>query len=220
MTKFIIGLGQFQRHVYPKFAGKFRELAKGQKPQALMITCADSRIDPSLVLQCEPGDLFCVRNAGNMAPAGVDDESGVAAAVEFAVEGLGIRDIVLCGHSDCGAMKALLHPELAEGKPSLARWLRHAEPARAAACQHDETHDELCRMTHKNIVAQLNNLSEYPVVKRAVSSGTVNLHGWYYDFSAGEIHSFDSEAGRFKPLCQPAGSVNPGAWWQGASTAA
>ena len=132
MKKLLQGIEQFRDRVYPKYKVAFKSLEHSQKPLALFITCADSRVDPSLLMQTDPGDLFICRNAGNLVPPYMED-GAVEATVEYAVDGLKIRDIVVCGHSDCGAMKAALNPAATERLPP-RRWLRHV-PAPAASCR-------------------------------------------------------------------------------------
>ncbi len=131
MRKLIEGVERFRARAYPAREALFKKLAAGQSPSTLFITCSDSRVDPSLITQTEPGDLFVIRNAGNFVPAYGSEGEGVAASVEFAVVGLQVTDVVICGHSDCGAMKGLLKPEGLSGLPQVAAWLRHAQAARS-----------------------------------------------------------------------------------------
>jgi carbonic anhydrase len=200
MNKLLEGLDTFQRSVYPRYERTFRDLAARQQPLALFITCSDSRIDPSLLLQCEPGDIFVSRNPGNFIPPYETDRSGVGAAVEYAIEVLDIRHVVVCGHSDCGALKGALNPETVAHCPAIGRWLRNAEAARRIALDHrDRASDiEILRLaTHENVIAQLTNLATYPCIAAGLARGAMNLYGWYYDMPEGRVHCFDPATRRF-----------------------
>lgn len=130
MQKLIQGIHQFQEQNFRPLQGLFEELAKGQSPETLFITCSDSRIDPNLLTRSKPGDLFILRNAGNIVPPHGAANGGEAATIEFAVAALGVKDIIICGHSHCGAMKGLLQPESVASLPSVASWFTHAETTR------------------------------------------------------------------------------------------
>ena len=214
MEKLLSGYEWFRSRVYPYREQSFLKLAHRQAPQALLITCADSRIDPAMLLQCEPGDLFLCRNAGNIVPPHSSADGaggcGVAATVEYAIEVLKIPEIVILGHSDCGAMKGVLHPESLTDKPAVAKWLKHAECARAVAGEHEATHDILRAVAEQNIKAQVGHLASHPAVSAALDRGALGLHGWYYDMPAGQLHEFDSKTERFEPLNWTA--VNQSAW--------
>lgn len=194
MNKVLKGIENFRREVYPGYEDMFRELATRQHPFAMMITCADSRIDPNLLLQCDPGDLFVCRNAGNIVPPYDADVSGVAASVEYAVEVLHIRHIIVCGHTDCGAMKALFNPEAVADRPAVARWIRNADAARRIATDAypESAHsDRLRTATQENVIAQLANLATYPSVAAALARGAMDLYGWYYDIGRGEVFCYE-----------------------------
>lgn len=200
MNKLLDGLRSFQASVYPKNAHAFRKLADQQHPLAAMITCADSRIVTSLLLQCDPGDVFVCRNAGNIVPPYDADMSGVAASVEYALDVLQVRHLIVCGHSDCGAMKALLEPDSVRSLPAVSRWLKNADAARriaAAEPAFESSADRLRFATQENIIVQLTNLTTYPPVAAALSRGAVELHGWYYDIGAGQVFHFDPQLRRF-----------------------
>ena len=198
MEKILEGMEQFRTHVYPEYKSAFQSLEHSQSPLALFITCADSRIEPSLLMQTEPGDLFICRNAGNLVPPHGED-GAVEATVEYAVDALKIRDIVVCGHSDCGAMKAALNPASAEGLPAMRSWLRHANRARRIAC--DSYADPAARLrcvTEENVIAQLDNLMTYPSVAAAEARGQLNLYGWVYDIPSGLIRVWSPASGVFE----------------------
>lgn len=200
MQKLVKGIHHFQHHVFEDKRDLFERLAAGQRPMALMITCSDSRISPGLVTQTDPGDIFLVRNAGNLVPAWPDD-GGEAATVEFAIEGLGIRDIIICGHSDCGAMKALIGASCEDKMPCMASWLRHADRTReiiASEYSGLEGPARLSAAIEENVLVQLENLRTHPAVARCLERGELRLHAWVYKFETGEIFSYEPESGQFR----------------------
>jgi carbonic anhydrase len=203
MDKLIEGVSKFQREVYPQYRELFKELAHAQLPETLFITCADSRIVPDLITQSKPGELFICRNAGNMVPAYGELHGGVSATIEYAVTVLPIRDIVVCGHTGCGAIKALMYPEQAEGMPTVKSWLHHGEVARRMVEDHhrDLPEDQkLRRLTEENVIAQLSNLRTHPSVASRLRKDNIRLHGWIYEIGTGHIDAFDSTSGRFVPV--------------------
>ena len=203
MQKIRTGIEVFRRSIYPQYRQVFLDLASKQQPEAMLITCADSRIVPTLFLQSEPGELFICRNAGNIVPPYNGGTGGVTATVEYAVDVLRIRHLIVCGHSDCGAMKAVLAPEKLRDKPAIARWLEHADGARRIAlgdpaCTTAEK--RLRCVTEQNVLAQLDNLATHPSVAAALARGEVDLYGWYYDITTASIASYDPSAGAFVPF--------------------
>lgn len=194
MKKVVHGILRFKRDVHAARRSFFEELATGQNPEVLFITCADSRIDPNLVTQTEPGDLFICRNAGNIVPPHVRVAGGVTASIEFAVAGLGVKDVVICGHTDCGAMKGALNPAALEGLPHVRDWLEHAEPAVAAVAARRGRvgAGELLAVTEQNVLVQLANLETHPSVRAAVAAGALGLHGWVYDIESGSVTCYDT----------------------------
>ncbi len=200
MDNILKGIQRFQRNVFPRYQVLFRELALNQNPQALFITCADSRIVPEMLTQTAPGDLFICRNAGNIVPPYDDRAGGVTATIEYAVAVLKVPNIIICGHSDCGAMKGVLHPEKIQGVPTVARWLRHAEGARRMVEENHEClneHSKLECLIEENVITQLENLKTHPPVAVALARGDLQLYGWTYQISTGEIFSYDGRLGRF-----------------------
>lgn len=203
MMRILEGLSKFQEEVYPHHRELFQDLASGQQPEVLLVTCADSRIDPSMITQTKPGELFICRNAGNMIPSYGDAVGGVSATIEFAVAGLGVQDIVVCGHTDCGAMKGLLHPEKVTKMPAVAAWLRHGEAARVTLSEnhsHLDEHHKVSALTQLNVVAQLDNLRTHPSVAARLRRKAIRLHGWIYNIGTGEVQAWDENSERFVHL--------------------
>jgi carbonic anhydrase len=195
--KFLGGVSRFQKNVYPQHQDLFEKLALGQRPEALFITCADSRIDPCLLTQTKPGELFICRVIGNIVPPYPDAIGGVSATVEYAVGVLRVPEVIVCGHTDCGVMKGALNPDALADWPNVAAWLRyaqveHREPAPSA--------ELILALTEQNVVNQLKNLRSHPAVAERVAAGDLALHGWVYDIGRGAVTSYDSESGRFVPL--------------------
>lgn len=205
MQKLINGIHQFQEHHFRPLQGLFERLSKGQTPETLFITCSDSRIDPALLTRSRPGDLFILRNAGNIVPPHGAANGGEAATIEFAVAALGVKDIILCGHSHCGAMKGLLAPESVAELPAVAAWLTHAESTRRIV-RENYAHlggDELVTATvEENVLVQLENLRTLPAVASRLVKGDLHLHGWVYKIESGEVFAYDLIAGQFVPLAQ------------------
>jgi carbonic anhydrase len=168
-----------------------------------VITCSDSRVLPDLFLGTGPGDLFITRNAGNVVPITSHDVDGCTATIEYAVEVLHVRHAILCGHSDCGAMKAALDRGALQSLPKASRWLQHVEAAfthRQPLNPADGASAELASLIRGNVVAQLMNLHAQPAVARAIAGGQLIIHGWYYDIMTGRIEEYDEELKRFVPF--------------------
>lgn len=205
MQRLIDGHKRFIADVFPQRRSQFRLLADRQAPEWLFITCADSRVLPDLFLGTGPGDLFISRIVGNVVPIPSQDADGVAATIEYAVEVLRVRDAIICGHSDCGAMKAALGHAALEGLPEAERWLQHVEAAfehRQPLNPADGDSAELASLIRGNVVAQLLNLRAQPSVARATAEGRLRVHGWYYDILSGRIEEYDEKAGRFMPWAE------------------
>jgi carbonic anhydrase len=203
MEKLIAGHKRFLAEVFPQKKNKFRLLADSQAPQWLFITCADSRVVPDLILGTEPGDLFIARSIGNVVPIASQDVDGVTATIEYAVEVLKVRHAIVCGHSDCGAMKAALDRSKLENLPKARRWLDHVQAAfahRQPLNPLDGTHVELASLIRGNVVAQLMNLRAQPAVVHAEGEGRLTLHGWYYDILTGRIEEYNEDMRKFVPL--------------------
>jgi carbonic anhydrase len=203
MDRLIEGHRRFLKEVFPGRRDQFHLLAESQAPEWLFITCSDSRIVPDMILGTGPGDLFITRNAGNVVPVTGNDVDGCTATIEYAVEILKVKHAILCGHSDCGAMKAALDRAGLENLPKASRWLRHVEAAfshRQPLDPTDGPHAELASLIRGNVVAQLLNLRAQPSVARALAHGTITVHGWYYEILSGRIEQYDEQARRFVPL--------------------
>jgi carbonic anhydrase len=204
MQDIIEGILKFQREAFPERSELFKRLATVQHPNALFIACSDSRVVPELLTQREPGDLFVIRNAGNIVPAYGPEPGGVSATVEYAVAVLGVTDIVICGHSDCGAMTAISTCKCLDHLPAVANWLRHADAAKAVNAARTFTSPEakLNAMVRENVIAQLANIKTHPSVALALEQNRLNLHGWVYDIETGEIEALDSTTRRFVSLME------------------
>ena len=205
MQKLIQGIHAFQEADFVPLQGLFERLAKGQTPETLFITCSDSRIDPNLLTRSQPGDLFILRNAGNIVPPHGAGGGGEAATIEFAVAALGVKDIIICGHTHCGAMKGLLQPDAVAPLPAVAAWLTHADTTRRIV-RDNYTHlegDRLVTATvEENVLVQLENLRTLPAVASRLVRGDLHLHGWVYKIETGEVFAFDQEPGQFVPIAQ------------------
>ena len=205
MDRLIEGHKRFLAEVFPGRRTEFKLLAEGQRPEWLFITCSDSRVVPDLIFDTEPGDLFLARNVGNVVPVVSQDVDGVTATIEYAVEVLKVKSAIVCGHSDCGALKAALDKKELEHLPKARRWLSHVEAAfshRQPENPADGEHAELGALIRGNVVAQLWNLRAQPPVARAVVEGRLTVHGWYYDILTGRIEQYDEQMRRFFPLAE------------------
>lgn len=203
MQKLIDGHKRFLAEVFPAKKSHFHLLAESQAPAWLFITCADSRIVPDLILGTEPGDLFIARSIGNVVPVATNDVDGVTATIEYSVDVLKVRHAIVCGHSDCGAMKAALDRTKLVNLPKARRWLDHVEGAfahRQPLNPADGEHAELGSLVRGNVVAQLHNLREQPPVARAIAEGRLTVHGWYYDILTGRIEEYDEKLKKFVAL--------------------
>ncbi|MCX4863382.1 carbonic anhydrase [Streptomyces sp. NBC_00257] len=178
------GVGTFQRDVFPAKAELFAHLADSHRPSTLFISCSDARVVPELITSSEPGELFVVRTAGNLVPAYTPAPDGIAASIEYAVAVLGVKEIVVCGHSACGAMTALAAHHDLSGAPAIAHWLRHADASVARTAGDDQ---DVAALVRENVRAQLANLATHPSVARASAASAVRLRGWVYDIPTGTV---------------------------------
>lgn len=208
MQKLIAGVHKFQAEKFGRYRELFRRLSReGQNPHTLFITCSDSRVLAELITQSQPGDLFVVKNVGNIVPNArvTGSTNSTAAAIEFAVEVLKVGDIVVCGHSQCGAMEALMRPGPSfESMPHLDEWLRTAEPVRRVienSYQHlSENADRVTTAAEENVLFGIENLHSYPGVQRRLADGSLRLHGWFFKIATAELFAYDPEAMQFVPL--------------------
>lgn len=199
MLKLIQGIADYHEKVRPEYREVFARLALEQKPDALLVACSDSRVAPNLFASTEPGDVFVVRNVGNLIPPFPSESAHAeAAAVEFAVLTLNVRDLIICGHSQCGAMKALLDPGAAS--PGVRQWLQYAQPALERINRQSALHpglEPVDQLSQCNVLFQLEQVLTYPEVRARVESGALRLHGWWFDIANAEVLHFDGGAGRF-----------------------
>ena len=204
MRKLVSGYKKFRKDVYPQHKSEFARLARSQNPDTLFITCSDSRIDPSLIMQTKPGELFIVRNAGNIVSAHGDVNGGSSATIEYAVAVLKVQTIVVCGLSDCGVMRALLHPERLVRVPNVTQGLQYAARARAVVDEIcGEGHSDLekvMELARQNVLAQVDNLRTHPCVAAAIVKRGLQLHSWIYHIEDGEIYSSVTGQTDFAPL--------------------
>jgi carbonic anhydrase len=202
MKKLLKGLHKFQSSYFPANQEVFEQLAEGQKPRVLFITCSDSRIVPHLITQSGVGDLFIIRNAGNLVPPFGSANGGEGAAIEYAIHALGIEQVIICGHSNCGAMKGLLKLEkLRTEMPLVYEWLQHAEATRRLMQENYSNLEgkELLSMTMaENVVTQIENLKTYPVVRSKLHQHKMHIYGWIYDIETGEILAYNPDTDEFE----------------------
>ncbi len=203
LAKILAGVATFQQEVFPTQRRLFERLERGQHPIAMFFTCADSRIVPNLLLQTGPGEIFTERTPGNIVPRYSDHVGGVTASMEYAVMVLKVPLVIICGHTDCGVMKALLEPEQTAGMPALQNWMRHALAARERLLRDASAgprEQKLCQLSEFNVLTQLENLRTHPAVEAAMAKGELEIHGWVYDIAHGEVSAADLETGSFRPL--------------------
>ena len=208
MERIRAGVQHFRDHVFPTHRPLFEQLSHGQSPAVLFVTCADSRVDPTLITSSQPGTLFVLRNAGNLIPTSDHPPGGEAATVDYAVRVLQVRHIVVCGHSSCGAMSHLMSAR--DGRSPVDHWLRHAHPVRerTRTTFPDQTGDDLIRAAiFVNALAQLDNLRTWPEVARAEAVGALQLHAWMYEIPTGQILAYDQNRDGFVPLAEASGEA-------------
>ncbi len=202
MKRLLDGYVKFRRDVFPQWKDRFHLLAELQKPDFLFITCADSRVVPTMICQTEPGDMFLCRTVGNVVPPQGYMPGGVSSTVEYAVEVLHVGHIIVCGHSDCGAVKAVFEQRDLSRLPLTAKWLGLVEPAWKyldPSCGSDGP-ARYKGLIYANVLAQLEHLKTHPEVARRVAEGRLALHGWYYDIFNGTVEEYDETQRRFVPL--------------------
>lgn len=204
MKKLVKGIVEFRKKLLPTYREKFSQLACGQSPDTLFITCSDSRIAPNWFASTDPGDLFVIRNVGNLIPDcgenghSTADESE-AAGIEFAILNLNVKDIIVCGHSDCGAMHAILKDRKNVQAPHLRAWLRHGEDSlsRLKTFKKNSSVGEVNELSQSNVLQQLDHLRSYPVVKERLATGTLKLHGWWFDLATANVYAYEESMKRF-----------------------
>jgi carbonic anhydrase len=203
MLKLLPGLHQFKKEIHYPNKEFFYRLSHGQNPEAIMITCSDARIVTSLLTMTSPGDLFIIRNAGNIVPAYADHVGAEAAAIEFAVVHLHVKDIIVLGHLGCGAIAGLLKPETLQEMPDLIKWLAHAEKTKRILCDHYKE-DEFSQVhdlaVQENVLVQLENIRTLPCVSKRLWKREIELHGWVYDIESGRVYIYDPIDESFQPF--------------------
>ncbi|KAJ3072811.1 hypothetical protein HDU98_002835 [Podochytrium sp. JEL0797] len=208
MAKFLTGFRRFQKTYFGDNSELFDSLKKGQSPKTLLIACCDSRVDPAIVTDCDPGDLFVVRNVANLvAPYNPDQgHHGVSAALEFAVKGLKVNNIIVMGHTKCGGIAALMRGITDSDETEfLGPWMTIAEKARTKVLKHfsHKDMDTQCRACeHASILLSLENLVSYPWVREKLMNETISIHGWYFDFEDGELLALNPDTLVFEPLVE------------------
>lgn len=209
MYKLIHGVYKFRSQEFGRYKKLFQKLStEGQKPHTLFITCSDSRVLAELITHSNPGDLFVVKNIGNLVPPAdvIGTTNSTAAAIEFAVQSLAVEDVVICGHSQCGAMAALISNDVDSAKqPHLSEWLSTARPVRetlerAFGDLQSNRNELIAAAARENVLFALDNLRSYPCVKERLEAGTLRLHGWFFEICTAELSAFDPETRRFTPL--------------------
>lgn len=205
MDKIAAGVMKFQQGAFKERRALFGKLAEGQSPEALFITCSDSRIDPNLLTQTDPGELFICRNAGNIVPPHTNHTGAMTASIEYAVGALQVPHIIICGHSGCGAMKGAMEPAGLENFPHVREWLSYARAATLIAERKGAALSKKARLDlliKENVLLQIAHLKTHPYVAARLSSGETRLHGWYYDIGTGEVLAFDEKKNAFVPVSE------------------
>ena len=205
MRSLIMGIVDFREQHLPELADRFQRLAQGQSPDTLFITCADSRVVPNLLLSSDPGELFTMRNVGNLVPPATADgmstgDLSEASAIEYAVSVLKVPSIIVCGHSGCGAMKAVMQPELVSGTPNLGKWLYHAGAAAFRLAREGPLESSMApydQLSQLNVLTQLDHLRTYPVVREQIDKGQLTLNAWWFDIATGDMHAWQDQEQRF-----------------------
>ena len=208
MQKLIAGIHRFRKQYWSENRELFERLAeRGQSPEALFITCCDSRVDPVVITHARPGDLFIVKNMGNFVPPYSENPlegTGVAAAVEYAVEHLRVRDVIVCGHSDCGAMKALYKDRSHYADtPHIGEWLKYGDRTMrvVTASYPERSREERLEITsEENVLVQMENLRTYPVVLKAAKEGRLHVHAWFFDIGTGRVYTYSPEREQYEPI--------------------
>jgi len=203
VARILHGVAKFQTDVYPAQREMFERLRHKQEPLALFVTCEDARVVPTLFTQTDPGEIFNEHNPGNMVPPHVEFVGGVTAGVEYAMLALKVPLVVVCGHTDCGVMKALLDPAKADGMPGVQKWMSHGFAARDRALReypYARSDEQLQRVTEYNVLEQIENLKTHPSVRKRLRYGELEIRGWVYDIGDGSIREANLETGEFRLL--------------------
>lgn len=205
MPKFAAGVVKFQNEVFPNKRELFESLSLGQSPEALFITCSDSRIETAMITQTDPGELFICRNAGNIVPPHTNHTGGMTASIEFSVAVLNVPHIVVCGHTECGAMKGAMHPEGLDTLPHVKEWLGYSKAAVDIVNDLGKDMSDAQRMDmllKHNVMLQIQHLRTHPTVATRLAKKDLTLHGWVYDIKTGGVEAFDEATGEFSPVAE------------------
>lgn len=201
--KLVKGIHSFQRGFFASHRELYHQLATaGQQPETLFITCSDSRVDPNLITNSAPGELFIVRNVGNVVP-NVDLPGGTAAAIQYAVEVLNVENVIVCGHTQCGALKAILDPESVAHLDYVSRWVKSTIDVKKLIeekYEHLVGEEKLNAAIQENVLAQIEHLRQYSFVADRMDAGKLQVNGWVFDVGRGEVYDYDPDIGEFLSL--------------------
>lgn len=205
MPKFAAGVVKFQQHVFPSKRELFEKLSLGQSPEALFITCSDSRIETAMITQTDPGELFICRNAGNIVPPHTNNTGAMTASIEFAAAALKVPHIVVCGHTECGAMKGAMNLDALDTLPHMKEWLGFSKAAvdivNAIGGELDDK-QRMWMLLEQNVKLQLQHLKTHPTVATRLAKRDLQLHGWVYDIASGDVHAYDEASDSFLPVVE------------------
>ncbi|MEE4300702.1 MAG: carbonic anhydrase [Pseudomonadales bacterium] len=205
MPRFAAGVVRFQQEVFPEKRELFERLSRGQSPEALFITCSDSRVETAMITQTDPGELFICRNAGNIVPPHTTSTGAMTASIEFAVAALKVPHIVVCGHTECGAMKGAMNPEGLDALPHVREWLAYSKAAVDIVRELGADLDDDARMRmllEQNVILQLQHLRTHPAVALRLAKGDLVMHGWIYDIRSGDVAAWDEATNAFQPVAE------------------
>lgn len=205
MLNVVKGVHHFQNQVFEEHRELFEQLSEGQAPSTLFITCSDSRIVPNLFTHTGPGEMFTLRNAGNIVPPYGASNGGESPTIEYAVSILGVQHVIVCGHTGCGAMRALLKPESVSHMPAITNWLNQAEATRRILLENypDATGDDRINIAVKeNVLVQIENLETHPCIRAGLGRGKIKLHAWIYSVQSGEVFAYSDQSQSFSPLVE------------------
>ena len=205
MPHFAAGVIRFQNDVFPKKKALFQKLSLGQSPEALFITCSDARIETAMITQTDPGDLFICRNAGNIVPPHTNHTGAMTASIEFSLSNLNVPHIVVCGHTQCGAMKGAMKESMLEGMPHMKEWLSYSKAAIDIVNElgQDKSEDEkMMMLLEQNVILQLQHLKTHPTVALKMAKKELELHGWVYDIASGAVHVYEEKQNKFIPISE------------------
>lgn len=203
MKKLIRGIDKFRQTYFSSHQELFEQLAHGQKPRVLFVACSDSRVDPTLITDTDVGELFVIRNAGNIIPPYGAANGGEGGTIEYAINALGIEQVVICGHSNCGAMKGLLKlNKLQKDMPLVYDWLKHAEATRRLVMENYPDYNDrdlMDMLVAENVLIQIDNLKTYPIVKARMHQGRLKIYAWVYNIETGNILAYDARTHTYIP---------------------